>query len=502
MNYNIHSLNNSLKEYLIKINDLDNDLIDISNFEVDYNLKPLIKFKNIIEKDLDKKFLIVGDYDCDGICATTIIKLLFNSLNVKSNYFIPSRLKQGYGIDKETIEIAYKNDFECLLLLDNGINAIEEINRANELGISVYIIDHHEYQELPDAKAILHSNFLCSPYLDLCTGSLTCLLANCFNNNILYTIYGGLASLADMVKVIGYNRFLLINMLNLLKENDIDTISLLLGNNEISYESLSFNVIPKINAVSRLEKGINANHVVKYLLKEDMFKYLSLIERINQERKDLSNIYYQEAINVIDENKDIIVYTSKTIPEGICGIIANRLMYEYNKAIIVLSEKENEYIGSGRAPTDFNLYEFLKIKEELYSSYGGHNHAIGIKIDKDKFNSFCEYLNNSEINYPITSKDVILIDQDNLDLNLLKQLEQLKPFGSGFNEPIFCIKNIKYDSKFILKNKYPKFNLSNFIEAISFNEKFKDVDFNDMIFQLRRSNYNPNRISLLIEDLI
>ena len=204
--------------------------------------------------------------------------------------------------------------------------------------------------------------------------------------------------------------------------------------------------------------------------------------------------------NIVDDN--IIVYLNDSFYEGLCGLTANKLMFEYGKAVIILTKKDKMIIGSGRAPQDLNIYEYLKQISDLFDSYGGHNQAIGLRINEDNYQMVLDYINDNPITYKEGTKDVIIVDQEIVNNDLLLELEQLEPFGTDFKQPLFMIKDVEYTNKVIIKDKYPKFNLNQFVEAISFNPSFIDKQFNDMIFTLRRDNLYPNRLSLTIEDLI
>lgn len=504
MSYRFNNDNSSLTKRICSINYVDINDLDVESFKVDYNQDLLIEFKDKILSLRDKHFFIVGDYDCDGICATTIMKKLLDDLGIKNNYYIPSRSKEGYGLNESIIDTAITHGFDVLLCVDNGVVAYDELSKAKDAGIITMVIDHHEYSDKPDVDAFLHPNLFPKEYDDMCAAGLCGLLSNSFRYDVLSTILAGLATLADMVKVFGYNRYLLKEMLKLIRENDIVQINYLLGNSDPTYDALSFNVIPKINAVSRLENKLNVNHLVKYLLNynNEVNTYLSAIEAINKERKDLTKSMVSLASRLINHDDEVIIIKSDVFAEGLCGLIANRLMHEYLKPVIVFSEKDGELKGSGRSMKGSNLYEYLKKTDELFSAFGGHNQAVGLSMSSDRFDDLLSYVRNNHFEYDLDQKDVLVLNQNEIDDSLMNELENLKPFGSGFEEPLIGILNPDIEKKLMISRTYPKFVLSSNLEAISFDSSLSDVKFNMMIGKIKRDDNYHNRISMIIEDLI
>ena len=503
MKYIYDESNLSIIDRICQINNIDYDQLDVSEFKPDYNLEILNEFKEILLLNKDKKFLIVGDYDCDGICATTIIKKLLDDLKIRNNYYIPSRSKDSYGLNNRIVDNAINNDFEILLLVDNGVVAYESIDYAKSNGIDTLIIDHHEYEDRPNVLGLLHPGLFSKEYEDMCASGLCALLSNSFRYDEDAIVYGGLATLADMVSVLGYNRYLMKEMMKLLIDKRNIPISYLLSNNPITYDSLAFNVIPKINAVSRLEEDLNVNYVVKFLLKEgDIYTYLNKIEAINKKRKELSKQMYGFALRNINEEDNIIIIKSDLFIEGLCGIIANRLMNNYNKPVIVFSESDGLLKGSGRSPKSIDIYSYMKQFESLFSSFGGHNQALGLSLSIDKYDELNELIKNNPIVSEEIYKDVLVLNIEDINEELLNDIESLKPFGKDFIQPLFGIKDFEIKNKYLISKLYPKYVLSDTLEAISFKESDKDKEFKEMIGTLKKDDYHRDKISFIIEDLI
>ena len=503
MNYRIDTDDLPIKERICKINGIDEKDLDVSKFIVDYELEILKDFKKKLLSDKDKRFFIVGDYNCDGICATTIIKKLFEDLGIESNYYIPSRSKQGYGLNNEIVKTAYDNGFKALICVDNGVVAYDQMKYAKSLGLKTYVIDHHEYEKQVEVDGFLHPDLFPERYHDMCAAGLCCLLSNSFREDDLTSVYGGLATLADMVSVLNYNRYLLKKMITILYSKQILPLMYLLAGNEISYDSLSYNVIPKINAVSRLEEMMNVNYVVRYLLDNspECMKYLNKIEEINRTRKDLTLQMSSLAERLCDGSERIIIVRSEVFKEGLCGLIANRLLGFYGKPVVVLAEKDGELKGSGRAPADSDLFGYLSKTKELFDAYGGHAQAVGLSMKMENYDRLITYIKNNEFEFEGRDKDALYLKQEDLNAQVIKQIEDLQPYGTGFMQPLLCSDG-NYLKRFTIKGKYPKFVLNEDLEAISFNSALIDKKFSKMIGHLRRDSYHKGRLSFVIEDLI
>ena len=504
MSYLFNEEKDSITNRICNINNIDHEKLDVSNFFIDKDMDIVDRFIDKIKELKDHRFLIVGDYDCDGICATTIMSRLLNYLNIENNYYIPSRSKQGYGLNNEIVDNAYNNGFKVILCVDNGVSAVDELKKAHELGIYTLIIDHHEYEKIPDVDGFIHPFLFDEKYNNMCASGLCALISSYIYDDELSVVYGGLATMADMVSVFDYNRYLIKKMMDILNNNVIAPINYLSGSNNITYESLIFNVIPKINGVSRMDDMMNVNYVVKYLLNNDdsCLKYLKQIEDINILRKNITNEMYSLSTRIIDESKDVIVVKSERFKEGICGIVANRLMHELNKPVIVFSVVDNELRGSGRSINDTNLYDYLNEISELFESFGGHAQAVGLSIKQDRYDQFMEYIETHPFDYQTKDKDVLLIDIDEADEKLLNEIEDLKPFGVDFKEPLLGIKDVRYSKKYIISNRFPKYVLNDKLQAISFNQSHLDVEFDTMIGRLQKDAYNARKLSFIIEDLI
>lgn len=499
MEYRYHQGN--ILDNIYLINNIQKSDLEIDRFDnIDYH-QSLLDFKDKLLSIKDKQVLIVGDYDCDGICATTITKRLLEHLGINNSYYIPSRIDEGYGLSDKIVNLASKHHFDVIITVDNGVSALSSISLANSLGIKVMIIDHHEYQEVPDCYGFIHPNLLSNDFNKLSAGALCYLLSTLFYEDDYSLVLGGLSILSDMVGVLNYNRYLLKRMINILNTKDIYQIKLLNGNS-IDYDSLSFNAIPKINAVSRM--GYNANILVKYFLsdKQDCLRLLDSIDKINDYRKNETKSECDLALSMLNRKDKLALIVSSEFKEGICGLIANRISLNYDVPCIVFSKKDGLLKGSGRSRENFNIYEYLSNTRDLFTSFGGHGQACGVCIEESKLDDLKAYIDTHKLNMLDYQKDVISVEQSDIDLDLFEKIDSLKPFGIDFKEPLIHIKDFEYKSKFLIKNKYPKFTVDNKLSAISFNEHDSYRQFNDIYAYIRKDDYHQGALSLLIEDLL
>ena len=499
MEYRYHQGN--LLDNIYLINNITKSDLEIDRFDnINYH-QSLFDFKDKLLSIKDKHVLIVGDYDCDGICATTITKRLLEHLGINNSYYIPSRIDEGYGLSEKIVSIAHKHHYDVIITVDNGVSATSSISLANSLGIKVMIIDHHEYVDIPDCYGFIHPNLLDKDFNKLSAGALCYLLSTLFYEDDYSLVLGGLSILSDMVGVLNYNRYLLKKMMNILNTSDMYQIKLLNGAS-IDYDSLSFNAIPKINAVSRM--GYNANILVKYFLsdKDECIKLLDSINKINDYRKNETKSECDLALSMLNRKDKLALIVSSEFKEGICGLIANRISLNYDVPCIVFSKKDGLLKGSGRSRENFNIYEYLLDTKDLFTSFGGHGQACGVCIEESKLDDLKAYIDTHKLNMLDYHKDVISVDQGDIDLDLFEKIDSLKPFGIDFKEPLIHIKDFEYKSRFLIKNKYPKFTVDNKLTAISFNECDSYRQFNDVYAYIRKDDYHQGALSLLIEELL
>ena len=476
--------------------------------------KDFLNAKNIIKNSIqnNEKILIYGDYDCDGILATSIIYLTLKEDNYKSNFYIPSRKNDGYGLNLENAKKIVKAKYDLVILVDNGISLNESISYLKDNNIKVIIIDHHEYKEiLPNADAIIHWEISKISNQNMSAGALSLLFSISYLDKIDYYLLtlGAITILSDLMPLKDLNRDIVrlgLNALNQFKFNKI-TNFFKEHKNEYSEEDLNQYFVPKVNSIGRMISDKEELRIVKYFIEDDKKDYLRLswIDEINQKRKDLiNNIDYNKYLN-----EDSINFVNLDIEEGLIGLVANKLMSLNKKPtfVLTLSNEEDIFKGSVRLLSNHgNLQNCFNECSNLLVNFGGHASAGGFTIKRENIENFKEKLiKYFDLPHENIKDKTINITYKDLNLENLKIIESFAPYGQDFKKPLFEIDDISTSSltfsrdekhiilkvgdvskliyfnypKEILENKY--INLSGNIEKNVFNGKisciFKTTNF-------------------------
>ena len=236
-----------------------------------------------------EKICIYGDYDCDGILATSILVDAFRQLGIEVGFHIPNRLQDGYGLNKQRVEQMAAKGYTLIITVDNGIKAYEAIERANELGVDVIVTDHHNYDDqLPDAFSIIHAKISPDyPYKEISGGFVAYKLASALlkkHDKYLFCL-AAITTISDMMPLLDENRALVKRALEFMKENQYPQLELLLGGNQkYNVTSIGFILAPKINSFGRLSEIINPNHLVKYFRQDASIGLLTAVSSKAVER--------------------------------------------------------------------------------------------------------------------------------------------------------------------------------------------------------------------------
>lgn len=451
-------------------------LIDPDSIEVMESLKQRI-FNAIKNKE---KIIVYGDYDCDGISATSIMVKTFEKLNYPVSYYIPIRYSDGYGLNVQNVEKIAKAGFNLIITVDNGISAHEAIDKANELGIDVIVVDHHEIPEIPvKAYGILHpivskisSIYGSGGYMSL---FLSAGLLGYFDD-YLVTI-AGLSVISDLMELKGYNRDVVRLALANLKEHKYKQFMCLIDNPDVINEkTFSLEIAPKINAIGRLIEDKNINLLVKYMVSEDeneIEKLSNWIKNNNELRKTLT----KEAVESLPDNlvneKGIVL--NLDIKEGLLGLIANRLLNEHNVPALIFTKDSIDPTllkGSVRSKEGFNITEaFEKLNKYLVAG-GGHALAGGVTIKAADFDNFKKDFIKLCEDHPFTKGELPAIEISCKDINFANYeiLREFAPFGMGFEEPLFVVKDLPTKSlQFISQGKHLSTPLSINSKLLGFN---------------------------------
>ena len=458
---------------------LKNNLPDPSTLK---NMDSSIKI--LLEKIFRNNTLgILGDYDVDGATSTAILFKYFEFIGVNAEIYIPDRIKDGYGISKNSIDHFFRKKVNLLVSLDCGTNDAEFIAYAREKGIEIIVIDHHEVKSLGSPLSIINPKLKGdkSNLNNLCTAGLVFLFViglnrelrkkNFFKNKeeinlkeLLDIVAVG--TICDLVPLHNENRLLVkkgLEKINLKPNIGLSVLkSKLELENEIKSTDIAYYIGPCINAAGRIgDPFLGFNLLVKNN-KKDLEVIAEKLINSNNERKTLENISYNQAKMLLKNltNMKFIFLHSKTWHPGIIGIIASRLVQEYKVPAFVMNIDENKVTGSVRSIKNIDISKILAklVDEGFLESGGGHAMAGGFKLKEEKLSSLQNYLKENSYVFFKSENSTINIDLEakisDLNLEMINSMEQLEPFGMGYPEPKILIKKVSsVYSKIIGKNK-------------------------------------------------
>ena len=472
---------------------------NIDDKNLDYFLNPTLKnnlpdpstlknmdssIKILLEKIFRNNTLgILGDYDVDGATSTAILFKYFEFIGVNAEIYIPDRIKDGYGISKNSIDHFFRKKVNLLVSLDCGTNDAEFIAYAREKGIEIIVIDHHEVKSLGSPLSIINPKLKgdTSNLNNLCTAGLVFLFViglnrelrkkNFFKNKeeinlkeLLDIVAVG--TICDLVPLHNENRLLVkkgLEKINLKPNIGLSVLkSKLELENKIKSTDIAYYIGPCINAAGRIgDPFLGFNLLVKNN-KKDLEVIAEKLINSNNERKTLENISYNQAKMLLKNltNMKFIFLYSKTWHPGIIGIIASRLVQEYKVPAFVMNIDENKVTGSVRSIKNIDISKILAklVDEGFLESGGGHAMAGGFKLKEEKLSSLQNYLKENSYVFFKSENSTINIDIEakisDLNLEMINSLEQLEPFGMDYPEPKILIKKVSsVYSKIIGKNK-------------------------------------------------
>lgn len=444
-----------------------------------------------------EKVTIYGDYDVDGITSITVLKSFLKEIGLETSVYIPNRLDEGYGLNKNAIDKIAKDGCNLMITVDCGISGIEEIEYANSLGIETIVTDHHEPgNELPNAVAVIDNKRKDSkyPFRELAgvgvvfklTQALAKRLELKEETYLKYLDIVCVGTISDIVPLVDENRVIAKLGLMLVKQTkNIGLRSIInsSGYTKIDSNTISFGVAPRINACGRMGK---AKEALNLLLSTDIYEVNKLTQKLNdhnKERQETEKAIFENAVEKIEkenlnQNKAIIL-GGENWHHGVIGIVSSKITDMYFKPSILLSFEEGGIgKGSGRSIPGFDLHEALMQCLDTIEKFGGHSMAVGITIRKDKLEEFRkefeEIAEKNEIDkiIPIINIDA-KISLNEIDKEMVESIKQLEPFGEANKMPIFAFKNLKIDSiRALSGGKHLKLTLknnNNIINAIGFN---------------------------------
>ncbi len=473
--------------------------------------KVVSRLEEAIKKN--EKIVLYGDYDVDGLTATAILKRALDKRGATSGFFIPSRYVEGYGLNKERVDQFVKKGYQVLVTLDNGISANEAISYTKKEGMTVLVIDHHELPEkLPDADGIFHQKLDCFLPYNCSAASLSYFVASALmgmDDNYL-AFLAGLAVFSDVMPLVGNNLVfakLALQNANAYRFKNLGTLL----SYPLSYEDLSFQLIPMLNAPGRIKKdSLSTNWACQFLIREEDELYAlnkaDFLKDTNAERKELVK-HFRIVPGSSLETTGGLVFTYDGL-SGLSGLIANRYLREKGKTIAAFCQDEKDgklLVGSFRSQFPI-LSSFLKGKKDLFLRCGGHDRACGVTLEKKDyyhfataFLTYCEKARLENDQMP-EEKTIDITLEDLCEENFLI-LDRFEPFGEGFPAPVFSL-TCATESIRKEQGRFEVLSPDGRGKAICFKDPsiLKDAETTTFVGSLSRNVYNGRTTYTLMAD--
>lgn len=480
-----------------------------------------------------ERVMIFGDYDVDGITAISLLKNTLSKMGLDVTHYLPHRIKEGYGLNKNILHIAKQKDVKLLITVDCGTNSHEQIKELRKHNIDVIVTDHHESSSAEPllASAVINPKLKDSgyQYRDLAGVGVAYKLCQAITSKDLFEELDlvSLGTIADVVPLTGENRIIVKEGLLSLSETSRPGLKALIENSgirakKITPEFVSYILGPRINASGRMD---TADISLNLLMSEEdaqADELASIVEAHNRQRQKIESKILEEAQDLINreinfkENK-IIVIAKENWHQGVLGIVASKLADRFYRPTILISKTSSLCKGSGRSIKNFHLFQALMECKDCLETFGGHSHATGLVIAKDNIEDFKNRINRLarerlQIEDLLPSWDIDMeLDLSDLNEALVAELEGLQPFGTGNPEPLFYSRNLKLKSEpQVLSRDTIKFWVTdgkNTHQAIgfgmgSFKESLNEADCFDLVYTLKLDSwYGEESVLLEIKDI-
>lgn len=484
-----------------------------------------------------EKILVFGDYDVDGTTAVASFYQFIRSIYSDTDFYIPHRYREGYGVSKMGIDFAKENGFSLIVSLDCGIKSVELIAYAKTLGIDFVVCDHHlPDKDLPPAAAILNPKQKdCPyPYKELCGCGVGFKLMMALSEQLglpeeSYLVYLDLvatAIAADIVPITGENRVLAFYGLKKVNENPCAGIKALMQlagvQKYMHITNLVFVIAPRVNAAGRMD---DARKAVQLFVEQDETQALAYAEMLhsdNADRREADSSITEEALlllsgDPLSKSKKTTVVFQEHWHKGVVGIVASRLIETHYRPTVVLTRSGEYVAGSARSVAGFNLYEAVHACREHLLGYGGHFAAAGMTLLPENVTAFAEAF-ETEVSKLITEEQLIpeiVIDAEiqftEIVPSFYNVLTQMEPFGPENMRPVFMARNVQ-DTGYskIVKEQHIRFVLKQgnvTLTGIGFNmaKKFEILQGRqniDVVFTVDENEWNGEKnLQLKVIDL-
>lgn len=433
-------------------------------------LKDMDKAAARITRAVDnmEKIAVYGDYDADGVTSTAMLYSYLETRGADVIFYIPQREGEGYGMNIGAVEYLKEQGVSLIVTVDNGISSVQEVARANELGIDVVVTDHHRPQEiLPDAVAVVDAYRPddTSPYKHFSGVGIAFKLLMALEDGAgdvedlleAYSDLAAIGTIGDIVPLTGENRTLIRAGLERLSQSDRPGVQALLENAGIAGKALTstnvaFTLVPRINATGRMGAPERAVRLLISGYKEEAEVLSEEICADNEERRRVEAEIAEAAFADIEAKgymKDrVVVVDGENWHHGVIGIVASRVTERCGKPCMIISRGETEAKGSGRSIEGFSLFEAICACGDLLIKFGGHPMAAGITLKSENIEAFRKRINRyAAEHFPQMPTQTVTLDcklnPAALSVSMAQSLTQLEPFGNGNPQPVFGLFNME-----------------------------------------------------------
>lgn len=433
-------------------------------------LKDMDKAAARITRAVDnmEKIAVYGDYDADGVTSTAMLYSYLETRGADVIFYIPQREGEGYGMNMGAVEYLKEQGVSLIVTVDNGISSVQEVARANELGIDVVVTDHHRPQEiLPDAVAVVDAYRPddTSPYKHFSGVGIAFKLLMALEDGAgdvedlleAYSDLAAIGTIGDIVPLTGENRTLIRAGLERLSQSDRPGVQALLENAGIAGKALTstnvaFTLVPRINATGRMGAPERAVRLLISGYEEEAEVLSEEICADNEERRRVEAEIAEAAFADIEAKgymKDrVVVVDGENWHHGVIGIVASRVTERCGKPCMIISRGETEAKGSGRSIEGFSLFEAICACSDLLIKFGGHPMAAGITLKPENIEAFRKRINQyAAEHFPQMPTQTVTLDcklnPAALSVSMAQSLTQLEPFGNGNPQPVFGLFNME-----------------------------------------------------------
>lgn len=511
---------------------------DLSGLHDPYLLKDMEKAADRIRKARDnkEKVTIYGDYDVDGITSIAILYQHLTEMGIDSDYYIPDRMQEGYGVNRDALDKIRKRGTSLIITVDTGITAVEECEYAKEIGLDVIVTDHHECKEtIPDVYAAIDPKRKDCPYpfKSLAGVGVVFKLIQALDERESlpdlmekYSDLMCLGTVADISPLVDENRIIVtegLKRFNTTKNIGLKAlIDVSTNGKSITTSTIGYVIAPRINASGRL--GC-ASRSVELFLTDDVERAHALAESLceeNSNRQQTEQKMFKEALEYLEIHPDVkedqvIVIPHKDWHHGIVGIVSSKITEKFYKPSILFAIDGDEAKGSGRSVNGFNLFGALKNCSDLLEKFGGHELAAGLTIRADNIEAFRQKVNEcskDSFTEQMVTPTIMLdaaIKVPYISLETVNDINRLQPFGVDNPAPVFAIRNIKIHKISVMSDgKHLRMTLlkdGKYLDSVGFGmgEYYQHLEEGDMIsvaFALDINDYKSfQNVQLILKDI-